>query len=147
MNDTITVKLEHIRELKARIAKIEDDVQKELQRSQPEEWEVKVKLPRPNSKKYHTYYYIRKKNSHTNICNVYGSNEDGWRRSVIISQTPQMLSLISEVAEGDTEFTDKAKAILKDVDPDNWLVAPYDNKRCYGGRILDRKKATVNQKN
>ena len=141
MSEIINVKLEHIRELKARIAQIEDDVQKELQRSQPEEWEVKVKLPRPNSKKYHTYYYIRKKNSRTNICNVYGSHEDGWKRSVLISQTPQMLSLIRQVAEGDTEFTDKAKSILKGVEPTNWMVASYDRDRCWDARILDRKKS------
>ena len=140
MNEIISVKMEHIQELKARIAQIEDDVQKELERSQPEDWEVKIRLPRPNSKKCHTYYYIRKKNSRTNICNVYGSHEDGWKRSVLISQTPQMLSLIRQIAQGNNEFTDKAKSILEDVEPTNWLVASYDRDRCWNARILDRKK-------
>lgn len=140
MSEIINVKLEHIRELKARIAQIEDDVQKELQRSQPEEWEVKVKLPRHGSKKSHTYFYLRKKDNYRNICHVYGDAEEAWERSLMLAQTPQMVSLIREIAEQDGEFTDRAKTILKDISRENWVISKPDYERCWNGRILDRKK-------
>lgn len=139
ITETINVKLEHIRELKARIAQIEDDVQKELQRSQPEEWEVKVKMPY-SRKRSHTYFYIRRKNERHNLCHVYGDTDEAWERSVMISQTPKMVSLIREIAEQENDFTEKAKAILDDIHRDNWVISEYDSDRCYDARILDRKK-------
>lgn len=146
VNDIISVKLEHIQELKARIKQIEDDVQNELQRSRPEEWEIKVKLPRSKGytgKNYrnHTYFYVKKKGHHANLFHVYGDAEQAWERSLMVAHIPQMISLIREIAgDSSSELSEQAESILENLKRENWVIPDFNYGKCWNGYILERKQ-------
>ena len=64
-----------------------------------QEWEIHngrfPKHTQGNSSKF----YIREKDSYSNVCEIYGGKEKGKRNSLIISKVPQMLSIINKLAD------------------------------------------------
>tara|TARA_R110002167_G_C12181336_1_gene604611 strand:+ start:131 stop:499 length:369 start_codon:yes stop_codon:yes gene_type:complete len=92
-------------EINTKLKEAEDTIKllkKELTNSNVElqDWEihhgrfVHHKHHRASSK-----FYIKEKNSYTNVCEVYGGKEKGAQTSLIISKVPQMLSIINKIAE------------------------------------------------
>lgn len=145
MNETINVKLEHIQELKARIAQIEEDVQKEIEANQTEEWIIAAVGGRswtPGVKRDHTYFYVREKGVYNNLFQVYGNAKDAARRALMIAQTPQMLELLKEIGKGDSEFAEEANKIIEGTVPTNFELFDPPSKTKgirQGDRILKRK--------
>ena len=144
MNETINIKLEHIEELKARIAKIEEDVQKEIEANKTEEWIIAAigGDSWTGAKRKHTYFYVREKGEYNNLFQVYGNAKEAAKRALMIAQTPQMLELLKEIGKGDSEFAGRANKLIEGTIPTNFELydPPRDSKegRRYG-RILKRK--------
>lgn len=75
-------------------------LKRELKNSNIElqEWEIHNGRPYSRSKPT-TKFYIREKDSYSNVCEIYGGKEKGKQNSLIISKVPQMLTIINQLAD------------------------------------------------
>ena len=63
-----------------------------------QEWEIHNGRPYSRSRPT-TKFYIREKDSYSNVCEIYGGKEKGKKNSLIISKVPQMLNIINQLAD------------------------------------------------
>lgn len=127
MNNTAT-NYELIKSLEAQVIALKQQIRKEKEKKAPDTWKVVEKKSRYRTN--HRYsnhisrrFYIYSENEGRNVMQVYGDSGRGTRNSVYLSKFPQMLALITNIAEENNartakHFMTQAKGILAAIESD-----------------------------
>lgn len=129
MNNTAT-NYELIKSLEAQVIALKQKIRKEREKKLPDTWKVVEKKSRYRTN--HRYsnhisrrFYIYSENEGRNVMQVYGDFGRGTRNSVYLSKFPQMLALVTKMAEESVfnartakHFMTQAKGILAAIESD-----------------------------